>query len=257
LLLKSVKELVSDPQYSGELMIKGGQLTVVQQKQSPINNIHVWTSAFIIYMGVMLEKWPNKGHEYLKYMYSVRLAAERGFGTGWVTYDEQFRLRKSRSPTSAWGDVDIELWLIYVATHEKPKLTVGQTFNNPYYDFQKEGPIMGTDLKAADFVPVGDSTGDIVSLGEIAGLHTNTQLVLDPIHKQNAESDLSDDTRLYQLAKSPKRFYKVEESLINYPRKYEAIELIEGLKHGFPLQYSGTRLPFNTKNLRSVYERPD
>ena len=45
--------------------------------------------------------------------------------------------------------------------------------------------------------------------------------------------------------------------MINYPRKYEAIELIEGLKHGFPLQYSGTRLPFNTKNLRSVYERPD
>ena len=82
-------------------MIKGGQLTVVQQKKSPINNIHVWTSAFIIYMGVMLEKWPNKGHEYLKYMYNVRLAAERGFGTGWVTYDEQFRLRKSPSPTSA------------------------------------------------------------------------------------------------------------------------------------------------------------
>ena len=64
LLLMSVKELVSDPQYSGELTIKGGQVTVVQKKQSPINNIHVWTSAFIIYMGVMLEKWPNKGHEY-------------------------------------------------------------------------------------------------------------------------------------------------------------------------------------------------
>jgi hypothetical protein len=27
-------------------------------------------------MGVMLEKWPNKGHEYLKYMYNVRLAAK-------------------------------------------------------------------------------------------------------------------------------------------------------------------------------------
>jgi hypothetical protein len=80
---------------------------------------------------------------------------------------------------------------------------------------------------------------------------------LYPIHKQNAESDLSDDTRLYQLAKSPIRFYKVEESLINYPRKYEAIELIEGIKHGFPLQHSGTRLPFNTQNLRSVYERPN
>jgi hypothetical protein len=53
---------------------------------------------------------------------------------------------------------------------------------------------MGTELKAADFVPVGDSTGETVSLGEIAGLHANAQLALDPIHKQNAERDQSDDT---------------------------------------------------------------
>ena len=39
--------------------------------------------------------------------------------------------------------------------------------------FKKEGPIMGTELKAADFVTIGDSTGETVSLGEIAGLHTN------------------------------------------------------------------------------------
>ena len=60
-----------------------------KKKQSPINNIHVWTSASIVYMRAMLEKCPNKGHEYLKYMYNIRLVAE----TGWVTYDEQFRLR--------------------------------------------------------------------------------------------------------------------------------------------------------------------
>jgi hypothetical protein len=54
---------------------------------------------------------------------------------------------------------------------------------------------MGTELKAADFVTVGDSTGEAVSLH---------------IHKQNAESDHSDYTRLYQLAKSPIRFDKVE-----------------------------------------------
>jgi hypothetical protein len=67
---------------------------------------------------------------------------------------------------------------------------------------------MGTELKAADFVTVGDSTGEAVSLH---------------IHKQNAESDHLDYTRLYQLAKSPIRFDKVEESLISYLRKYDAI----------------------------------
>jgi hypothetical protein len=65
-----------------------------------------------------------------------------------------------------------------------------------------------TELKAADFVPVVDSTGENVSLH---------------IHKQNAESDQSDDTRIYQLAKSPIRFNKVEEYVITYPRKYEVI----------------------------------
>jgi hypothetical protein len=42
-------------------------------------------------MGVVLEKWSNKGQEYLKYMFNVRLAASRGSGTGWAAYDEQYR----------------------------------------------------------------------------------------------------------------------------------------------------------------------
>jgi hypothetical protein len=52
----------------------------------------------MIFMGVMLEKWPNKGQEYLKYMFNVRLAASRGSGTGWAAYDEKYRLRKARYP---------------------------------------------------------------------------------------------------------------------------------------------------------------
>jgi len=71
-LLKSVRELATDSQLSGDLSIKGGQLTVTQPKIAAISNIHVWTSAFMIFMGVMLEKWPNKGQEYLKYMFNVR-----------------------------------------------------------------------------------------------------------------------------------------------------------------------------------------
>lgn len=46
---------------------------------------------------------------------------------GWVQYDEQFRLRKARYPTSSWGVVDMELWLLCVAT---PKFsTVQRPFN--------------------------------------------------------------------------------------------------------------------------------
>ena len=71
ILLKSAKDLVSDSHLNGDLTVKGGQLTLLQHKQNPITNIHIWTSAFMIFMGVMLEKWPIKGQELLKYMHNV------------------------------------------------------------------------------------------------------------------------------------------------------------------------------------------
>jgi hypothetical protein len=110
-LLISARELATDSQLSGGLSITGGQLTVIQPKIAAISNIHVWTSAFMIFMGAMLEKWPNKGRECLKYMFNVRLAASRGSGTGGAAYDEQYRyrLRKARYPHTPWGDIDMEL----------------------------------------------------------------------------------------------------------------------------------------------------
>lgn len=120
-LLKSAKDLMSDCQLNGDLVIKGGQLTVVKQKQNAITNIHVWTSAYMVFMDVMLEKWPNKGQELLKYMHTVRFAASRGSNTGWVGYDEQYRLRKARFPYTSWRDIDMELWLLYVSS---PQLQV-------------------------------------------------------------------------------------------------------------------------------------
>ena len=169
-------------------------------------------------MGVMLQKWPNKGHAYLKYMYNVRLAAERGYGTGWVTYDEQLSIRKARCPTSAWGDVDMELWLIYVATHEKPKLTVGQAFNDAY-DFQKRGSYNGNRAQGSGFRTRWGFNRGNCQFGRNCRFAHKCTTCFGPHPQQNAESDQSDVTRLYLLAEFPIRFNKVEESLINYPRK--------------------------------------
>ena len=44
----------------------------------------------MIFMGVMLEKWPNKDQEYLIYMFNVRLAASRGSGTGCVAVSRAY-----------------------------------------------------------------------------------------------------------------------------------------------------------------------
>jgi hypothetical protein len=60
---------------------------------------------------LMLEKFPSKGLEFFKYMYTVRMAASRGYSLGLVNYDEQHRLRKATSLSSSWGVVDMELWM--------------------------------------------------------------------------------------------------------------------------------------------------
>lgn len=115
-LLKSAKDLSTDSYVDGDLVLKGGMFTVVNKKIESIHNIHTWTTAFIIYMDILLEKWPSKARELLKYMQSIRLAASRSSNNGWSVYDEQFRLKKARFPSSSWALIDHELWILYVAT---------------------------------------------------------------------------------------------------------------------------------------------
>ncbi|CAC5390830.1 unnamed protein product [Mytilus coruscus] len=95
LLLKSAADLGSDSTLDGDFVLKGDALTVVNKKPDSLTNIEIWTSAFMIYMAILLEKWPMKAQEYLKYMQSIRLASSRGTNNGWAVYDDQYRLKKS------------------------------------------------------------------------------------------------------------------------------------------------------------------
>ena len=101
----------------GDFVLKGGIFTVVNKKPGSINSIHSWSTAFMIFMNIMHEKWPFKAQEYLKYMQCIRLAASRGYNIGWIAYDEQYRLKKTRLPFSSWALIDQELWVLYVATN--------------------------------------------------------------------------------------------------------------------------------------------
>ena len=126
LMLKSNQTLLNKLSTVGNLAVKEGILSVVRKKSSPIKNRHVWTSAFMVYVSVMLEKWPIKGLEFLKYMHTVRTVASRGCPGGWVLHNEQYRLRKARFPASSWGVVDGELWMFCVTTPNN-----GIQVNNP------------------------------------------------------------------------------------------------------------------------------
>ena len=68
-------------------------------------------------------------------MHTVRMAASRGYFMVWVNYDEQYRLRKATSPSSSWGVVDMELWMLCVSTPPSGNIGFGnverQSRNSP------------------------------------------------------------------------------------------------------------------------------
>ncbi|CAG2195293.1 unnamed protein product [Mytilus edulis] len=63
---------------------------------------------------------PSSTPGLLKYIYNVKLRAGRCADMGWLTYDQQFRLKRARNPSMNWGCVDMELWLLYISQGVTP-----------------------------------------------------------------------------------------------------------------------------------------
>ena len=82
--------------------------------------------------------------------------------------------------------------------------------------------------------------------------HTNVPCVLETTPLQTVTS--AKHFQLYSLGSSPICVNEVEKSLLLYPLQEVTKELIEGLRFGFKLKYTGTRLPVLTKNSKSVSE---
>ncbi|CAG2205903.1 unnamed protein product [Mytilus edulis] len=114
LLIKSPRELANFPDHEGDLVVKGGHMRIESLPCRAIPNIHTWTSAFMIYMSILLEKQSSLAQELLKYMRDIRFAANKSHG--WGTYDEQFRLRKAQRPQSSWAVINQDLWSFYITT---------------------------------------------------------------------------------------------------------------------------------------------
>ena len=102
-----------------------------------------------------------------------------------------------------------------------------------------------TEVKYQGIAPAWGSIKGAVNLEADVNSHTGVQTVMGLTHEQIVELKTSkENTQLYSLANSPIRISEVQKSLSTYPLKDIASELIKGLKFGFQLQYSGSRLPF-------------
>ena len=67
----------------------------------------------LIFAAIYLQAHPAKTIELIKYIQTVRMGANRGY-QWWYDYDIQFRLRKAINSSGSWGDIDSELWLMYM-----------------------------------------------------------------------------------------------------------------------------------------------
>ena len=73
-------------------------------------SIEPWSNAFIIFMSIYVEKYPDETHNLLQNFHNIRLAAVKF--SGWSNYDRQFRLKKSVSTGISWQSIDPELWML-------------------------------------------------------------------------------------------------------------------------------------------------
>ena len=101
---------------------------------------------------------------------------------------------------------------------------------------------------------VGAITGVNATLAVDAYLLTNVPSVPVNTPLRHAEPN---KCNLFSLGISPINAVIVEKSLIEYPLPDKRKELISGLKFGFKLQYSGTRLPIRSKNSKSISEHSE
>lgn len=69
--------------------------------------------------------------------------------------------------------------------------------------------------------------------------------------------DSSRTNSLFSLATCPVNLVQLKQELQTYPDQKTAEELSHGFEFGFPLHYSGSRLPKESKNLKTAYEHPD
>ena len=112
---------------NGELVVKG------KTRITKIVDIDMWTDAFTVFISIYTSVHSADIAGLLKYMHTVRLGAKRTGGLAWRNYDEQFRLKKAQNQVMPWGQIDQELWLLYMSSQVNPSTNkVGNRSNSVF-----------------------------------------------------------------------------------------------------------------------------
>ena len=72
-------------------------LTMVRKRKPVIDTFHKWLDAYTAYTLVIVESYPRRSLELLKYQQIISRAATKFKGLAFLSYDEQFRRRSCRT----------------------------------------------------------------------------------------------------------------------------------------------------------------
>ena len=102
---------------SSNLVISSqGQIEVRPRSIRAVNSIRGWTDGFLVYASIYIRKHLEQACDLLHYMNTIRDAESMCGGSyGWMTYDENFRMRQAVKPQS-WARTHSELWLKTIGT---------------------------------------------------------------------------------------------------------------------------------------------
>ena len=98
----------------------GTPITMVRKKKPVIDSFHKWVDAFTTFMLVVVNAYPRRAAELIKYLQIISRAEAKFKGLTWRHYDEQFRRRAAHDLSLNWGLVDLELWTVTFLGQAKP-----------------------------------------------------------------------------------------------------------------------------------------
>jgi hypothetical protein len=98
-------------------------------------SIEQWTSAFMIFMNIYLEKFPNEAPHLLKYCSIIRQLANSHGDNAWRFYDENFR-KLRQSTVLPWQRTISELMVLACTTH-KSKHSFRSNFRQSHQSSRK------------------------------------------------------------------------------------------------------------------------
>ena len=92
-----------------------------QALKKKIGDIQSWTTAFTVYMKIVIDKLPGRAKELVSYLDLIHYAASYHQWLGWLLYDLKSWYEAAKDKSLNWGQIDLQLWM-HIVTVNQAKL---------------------------------------------------------------------------------------------------------------------------------------